>query len=44
MAAMVQDWGGCDSEEAQGVAVIDYSVLIVLMLCESCKTTATEGA
>lgn len=34
MAAMVQDWGGCDSNKAQGVVVMDYSVLMVLMLCE----------
>lgn len=32
MAAMAQDWGGCDSKEAQGVVVMD--ILRVLMLCE----------
>lgn len=30
---MVQDWGGRDSREAQGVIVMDYSVLMVLTLC-----------
>lgn len=44
MAAMAQDWGGCDSKEAQGVVVMDHSVLMVLMLHESYKTTATESA
>ena len=44
MAAMAQDWGGFDSKEAQGVVVMDHSVLMVLMLHESYKTTATESA
>ena len=44
MAAMAQDWGGCDSKEAQGEVVMDHSVLILLMLRESSKANATESA